>query len=200
MGARVGRPTSINLDSVSSAGVALVKRAGLESVTFTAVANELGISPRSLYHHLDGVSALRWIVIDQIIASLPTFDPDVQPAEALDEFARAARRVLLAHPGVAEQLLQFGTMTDAVYSAVDRCVGCYQRTGMSQADAGRCAAMFLSWLLSVVPREKAFTITPTQLPEDGPGGTMAGVDSNELFEFELRLMIAATVSLGTLAR
>jgi AcrR family transcriptional regulator len=186
----------LSVDALVTAGADVTVQLGLESVTFLAVAEQLGVSSRALYHHVPGVRELRWLVVDHVLMLMPSLDPAGDARTQLDGFARAARAVFHRYPGVADQLLQFGPMSEQVYRIVDGCVATYASAGMSVDDAGRCAAMFLSWLLSFVARERTFNLAPVAAPEGLDHVPFDGLAYSELFEFELGRMLVATVELA----
>jgi AcrR family transcriptional regulator len=195
---RAGRPARITRDDITAAGLAITRSRGLDDVSIVAVAKEMGVSSRALYHHVTGIDELRWMVIDQVVAELPTFDGAFDPTSWLTQHAKTAREVLLLYPGVADHILRFGALSEAVFHAVDQCLDCYLSAGLEPEVAARCAAMFLSWISSFVTRELAFSFAPLA-PEPMTGRTrdsLSSVTFDDLFFFELDRMLAATIGLA----
>jgi AcrR family transcriptional regulator len=175
--------------------LAITRARGFDAVSIVAVAKEMGVSSRALYHHVAGIDELRWMVIDHVLAELPEFDAELDPQTWLAQHAKTTREVLLLHPGVADHILRFDAFSPAVFHAVDQCLVCYEAVGLDPDIAARCAAMFLSWLASFVTRELAYRSAPLR---DVPASartraSLSTVTFDNLFAFELDRMLAATI-------
>jgi AcrR family transcriptional regulator len=196
--ARGGRPARITREDITRAGLAITRSRGFDAVSIVAVAKEMDVSSRALYHHVTGVDELRWMVIDRVIGELPTFDGQLDPASWLTQHAKTTREVLVLHPGVADHILRFGAFSEAVFHAIDQCLDCFLAAGLEPELAARCAAMFLSWLSSFVTRETAYAFAPLTLPPTTgrTSDSLSSLTFDNLFAFELDRMLAATLDLA----
>jgi TetR/AcrR family transcriptional regulator, tetracycline repressor protein len=185
----------ITRTDITAAGLAITRARGLDAVSIVAVAKEMGVSSRALYHHVTGIDELRWMVIDRVLAELPEFDGALEPALWFTQYAKTTREVLLLHPGVADHILRFGAFSEAVFHAVDQCLDCFVAVGLEPELAARCAAMVLSWLASFVTREHAYSSAPLQsVPASArTRASLSEVTFDDLFAFELDRMLAATI-------
>jgi AcrR family transcriptional regulator len=196
--ARGGRPARITRDDITHAGLAITRSRGFDAVSVMAVAKEMGVSSRALYHHVAGVDELRWMVIDRVIGELPAFDGALDPTSWLMQHAKTTREVLSLHPGVADHILRFGAFSEAVFHAIDQCLDCYLSAGLEPELAARCAAMFLSWISSFVTRETAYAFAPLTLPPTTgrTSDSLSSLTFDNLFAFELDRMLVATLDLA----
>lgn len=107
-----GRPQLVDVDSIIDAGV----RVGLDGITLTAVAKELGVDPSTLYRYIDGVDDLIIRIVDRIVGRFEVPDlPDASPEELLAEFALRMWRLQIEHPGLAAySLVRSSSAIDAV--------------------------------------------------------------------------------------
>jgi len=105
----VGRKVGIDVDDVVAAAVRAADRDGLDSLTLTLVASELGIKTPSLYNHVEGLPGLRRLVT---LHAAGVFTGIVREAldgleggDALRSLANADRRFAQEHPGLYQSFL-----------------------------------------------------------------------------------------------
>lgn len=89
--------------AVTEAAAAIIDRDGVEALSMSRLAQELGVRPPSLYNHVDGLEDLMRRVALAAIADLtePCRDALINRtgARAVQAFALAYRGWALAHPG-----------------------------------------------------------------------------------------------------
>lgn len=99
MSPRVG----LDAESVVGAAARLADTEGLEAVTFTRLAAELGVRAPSLYAHIDGIPDLRSRLAArgrrELTAALQAAAAGRAGSDALAAIADAYRGYALAHPG-----------------------------------------------------------------------------------------------------
>lgn len=98
---RVGRPSTIRLDEI----VAAAGEIGLRDVSMSAVARRLGVTTAALYGHVDGLDDLRDRVATAIVDTFEIPDPGTDLDGVAIRFATRLRRMVVAHPGLAEHLM-----------------------------------------------------------------------------------------------
>jgi AcrR family transcriptional regulator len=93
----------VTLSTLTASALELVDRDGLDALTLTAVADDLGVGVSTLYTHVEGVDGLRHLVA---VASTDNLTSDIRDAavgtsgrEALAAMGLAYRRFALDHPG-----------------------------------------------------------------------------------------------------
>jgi AcrR family transcriptional regulator len=108
---------------------------GFDALTMRAVATRLGAAPMALYNHFPTKEALVDALLDRV---LNRFEPDPPCAdwhEDLRSFARAHRRLLVAHPWAVAPLF---TQPNPGLGAVrigEHALAILRRGGFSDADA-----------------------------------------------------------------
>jgi AcrR family transcriptional regulator len=108
---------------------------GFDALTMRAVATRLGAAPMALYNHFPTKEALVDALLDRV---LNRFEPDPPCAdwhEDLRNFARAHRRLLVAHPWAVAPLF---TQPNPGLGAVrigEHALAILRRGGFSDADA-----------------------------------------------------------------
>ncbi len=93
----------LTITTVTTTAVDLVDEAGLDALSLSAVARQLGVGPSALYTHCDGVEGLRHLVA---VAAINNLAKDLRNAaignagqDALAAMGEAYRRFAMAHPG-----------------------------------------------------------------------------------------------------
>jgi AcrR family transcriptional regulator len=96
----------LSREAIVNAALKVVDEQGLPALSMRAVAECLGTGPASLYVHVASKEQLVDLVLDRVYGEFEIPEPD--PArwqEQTKEFARSARRVILAHRGLAAAML-----------------------------------------------------------------------------------------------
>lgn len=103
---RPGERAGLSRDEVLECARRLAERAGLEQVTIRRLAAELGVAPNALYTYFADKTAILDALFDAILGELEPPDPEAgRWQDALAELMRASRRLLLAHPRLAQLFL-----------------------------------------------------------------------------------------------
>lgn len=93
----------ITVTTVTTTAVQLVDDGGLEALSLSAVAKDLGVGPSALYTHCDGVDGLRRLVAvaatDNLAATLRNAAIGYAGDEALRALGLAYRRFASDYPG-----------------------------------------------------------------------------------------------------
>jgi AcrR family transcriptional regulator len=148
--ARRSRGTSAGLDRdrIAAAAVALVDREGLERFGVRRLANELGVDPMSIYHHIRGKAALLDAVSEAVLVEV---EVDAQDDAGWEEVARRTahsyRDVALRHPRVFPLLATRAQTSPVAISGVERLVSAMRRDGLPDrvvADAPMVLFSFLN--------------------------------------------------------
>ncbi|HEV2088143.1 MAG TPA: TetR/AcrR family transcriptional regulator [Cryptosporangiaceae bacterium] len=96
-----GQRAGLTRARVLAAARQLLADSGPEALTMRALAHRLDVSPNALYSHVASKTALIDDVLDDVLAQVPTPDPDTgDPPAGLYAVMAASHEVLLAHPGL----------------------------------------------------------------------------------------------------
>jgi AcrR family transcriptional regulator len=195
-----GRPASITADDIVAAGIAVTKASGLGALSMQAVADRLGVSTRSLYHHVGGIAEIRQAVVAQVVSLEVELSPDLDPHDWLVGYARRMREHFAAHPGVAGHVLDYGWLDPSVLLHLERCTAAFEAAGIEEDEAVLHAVMFLWWIATFVARETS-SWAPENVPPDPwaefPGRLprlLMDITIDQLFDFELGQVVAVTRS------
>lgn len=115
---------------------AAAQEVGLGDLTMKAVADRLGVSVASLYHHVDGKDDLLRLAAEHSAASVrkPT-DHGQHWALWLLEWAIHNRDSFIAEPGLLNQYVAGAISADAIAENVNAILGLLVRQGFSIRDA-----------------------------------------------------------------
>lgn len=100
----MAKKAGLSRDDVIDAAVELVDTDGIDALTLSAVAAKLGVQPPSLYHHVDGLDALRQEVavegVHRLAARFHKAVDGTTGLPALRAMAIAFREYARDHPGL----------------------------------------------------------------------------------------------------
>lgn len=152
------RGTSAGLDRtrIAAAAVALVDREGLDRFGVRRLADDLGVDPMSIYHHIKGKAALLDAISEAVIAEM-----DAGAEETPDDWEQVARRtahdyrqIAYRHPRVFPLLATRPQNSPVALAALERLVAAMRRAGLPDrvvADAPMALFGFLNgYLLAVL--------------------------------------------------
>jgi TetR/AcrR family transcriptional regulator, tetracycline repressor protein len=127
---------ALNADEVVRAALALLDEVGLRGFTMRALAQRLGTYPATIYWHVGSRTDVLWaagdLVLHEAMTGLP--DPETTPwDEWLAETARAYRRVMQAHPALAQAAVTHLDAEVTVPDVLERVVGVLARAGFRGA-------------------------------------------------------------------
>jgi AcrR family transcriptional regulator len=98
---RRGRPATITRADLVAAALRLAQRVGLDRFTIKQLADELGVAPMTLYHHVSSRSELVQLVVEELLDSVEIPEPETGPWDVrLKALEANARRVLGGIPGL----------------------------------------------------------------------------------------------------
>lgn len=164
--ARRTRGTSAGLDRerIAAAAVALVDRDGLERFGVRRLAEELGVDPMSIYHHIKGKAGLLDAVSEAVLAEVATGAGSVSAdwEEVARGTAHAYRDMAYRHPRVFPLLVTRAQTSPVALTALERLVTAMREAGLPDqvvADAPMVLFGFLNGHL----------VARTSGGPDGPG-------------------------------
>lgn len=96
-----GPKRGLSLPRIVEAAIAVADRDGLDAVSMSGVAKELGSSTMALYRYVDAKDELLQLMVDAVYGAPPAPTADGEPIrEALRRWAWGELRVFRAHPWV----------------------------------------------------------------------------------------------------
>lgn len=114
------RARTLSRERIVAAAIGIIRRHGVEGLSMRRLAREMDAAPMSLYRHVKDKDELLTFVIDQIAMSLQApSEANTWQDQVIESFCEI-RRVLLAHPGVADRVAVKPPPTPAVKQVLDR--------------------------------------------------------------------------------
>lgn len=130
--AKVGRPARISREAIAEAA----NEIGLSDLTLRAVADKLGVSIASLYHHVEGKDDLLRLAAEYSASRTPIPREEGQHwAVWLLEWARYNRDAFVAEPALLGQYLDGAISADVVAENTDAILAPLVDQGFSATDA-----------------------------------------------------------------
>jgi AcrR family transcriptional regulator len=124
-------------EQIVAAAIALVDRDGLAALSMRRLANQLAVSPMSLYYHVPDRAALEDLIFDAVMGEVDFSDDD--PAHAAQDRAvhlgHALRSALLAHPNTVPITLSRSARTPGQLRPVEIMLGILDDLGLQPTDA-----------------------------------------------------------------
>ncbi|MGP3757218.1 TetR/AcrR family transcriptional regulator [Streptomyces sp. IBSNAI001] len=148
--ARRARGTSAGLDRerIAAAAVTLVDRDGLERFGVRRLAEELGVDPMSLYHHVKGKAALLDVVCEAVLAEVA--DAADGAAHDWEEVARRTahsyRDMACRHPRVFPLLATRAQTSPVAVTALERLVSAMRTAGLPDRVAADAPMVLFGFL------------------------------------------------------
>lgn len=148
--ARRTRGTSAGLDRarIAAAAVALVDRDGLERFGVRRLADELGVDPMSIYHHIRGKAALLDAVSEAVLAEVAVDVDDASPgwADVARRTAHGYRDMAYRHPRVFPLLATRAQTSPVALAALERLVTAMRAAGLPDQVVADAPAVLFGFL------------------------------------------------------
>ncbi|WLQ50712.1 TetR/AcrR family transcriptional regulator C-terminal domain-containing protein [Streptomyces poriferorum] len=148
--ARRARGTSAGLDRerIAVAAVALVDRDGLERFGVRRLAEELGVDPMSLYHHVKGKAALLDVISEAVLAEVVAV-PEGAPHDwegVARRTAHSYRDMAYRHPRVFPLLVTRAQTSPVALAALERLVSAMRAAGLPDRVAADAPMVLFGFL------------------------------------------------------
>ena len=151
------------------------------------VAEELGVTPMALYHHVANKGQLIDLMADYALRSLPELDLTAPWDSGLEKWFGAYHRLFMAHPAVAEVITRRPLEGPTASRHGDRILECLLAAGFSDDDA---VALFVD-LVNYTVGASLFRLG-RQRPDGERMSALANQDVPTAFRLRRRLARAAT--------
>ena len=115
---RTGRPPRTSRTAVLAAARAVIERDGWEKLTVRRLAAELGVSPMTVYHHIEDRADLLVQLINDNFRELPRPDRPDDPRGRIIAAALAAHDALIAQPWITEVVTTDGFLSRLSSSSI----------------------------------------------------------------------------------
>ncbi len=200
----------LTAERVLDGALALADRIGLEAMTIRRLAEELGVKPMTIYHHLPSKDAIVDGMVERVFSEIDLPPEEMPWTEAIRVRCLSSRRVLNRHPWAAplmESRTSPGPISLRHHEAV---LACLRRGGLSWQLTAHAYAILDSYIfgfafeeanlpatggaeLADLAQEMAAAFDPAAYPTltafTGEHVMQPGYSFGESFEFGLDLII-----------
>ncbi|HSE71006.1 MAG TPA: TetR/AcrR family transcriptional regulator [Nocardioidaceae bacterium] len=142
--------------------LAVADAGGIGSLTMRSLAQELGVKPMSLYHHVRNKDEILDALVDLVFAEIHLPAPDRGWRQEMRRRAVSARLVLGRHRWAIGLLESRSTPGPATLRHHDAVLGTLRAAGFSVPMTGHAYALLDSYVYG-------FALQEASLPFDGPG-------------------------------
>jgi AcrR family transcriptional regulator len=170
---------ALTREAVVEAALARVDRHGLDSLTFRALASDLGVTPMALYRYVSNKAELLSAISDHAFREFELPGERITDwRDQLRMMGRSYRRVLLAHPSVAaiERSDETAPSLDGL-RIIEVMLDTLRRAGFSLEQAAVLHEALAQFVLALVMLETG-------------GGSRHGAEEQERHQRELRSKLA----------
>jgi AcrR family transcriptional regulator len=129
-GSRVGRPAVLDVDRVVTAAIGLADRDGLSGVTLPKVADQLEVTPMSLYRHVGSKAELLELMRDHAGGPAPDIGHEQGWRPGLRDWAMAQRELFERHGWLAQLPVSGPPSGPNAVSWMEACLQTLRGTGL----------------------------------------------------------------------
>ena len=152
--------TPLTRDRVLHGAMAVVDAGGLGALTMRALADELGVKPMSLYHHVANKEEILDGIVDLVFGEIDLPDADGDWQAAIRRRAHSARVVLRRHPWAIALMESRRTPGPATLHHHDTVIGIFRAGGFTVAETAHAYALLDSYVYG-------FALQEAMLPMEG---------------------------------
>lgn len=146
---------------VLEGAVAIADRAGVGALTMRALADEVGVKPMSLYHHVEGKDDVLDGIVDLVFSQIDLPREELGWREAIRRRCLSAREVLRAHPWATPLMETRTSPGPATLAHHDAVVATFRRAGFSVPMTAHAYSLVDSYVYG-------FALQEAGLPFDTP--------------------------------
>jgi AcrR family transcriptional regulator len=154
--------TPLSSDRIIKAAMALADERGLAALTMRSLADELEVTPMSLYRYIDSKEALLVAMVDVVFEETDAPTVGNEWRQEMWEHAHSIRHTLLQHPwalGLVETPTQPGPATVARHDAV---IGTFRAAGFPIPLTAHALAAFDAYIYGFVLQEVTLPLKKDQ--------------------------------------
>jgi AcrR family transcriptional regulator len=145
--------------------LALADEHGIAALTMRSLANELGVKPMALYHHVANKEEILDGIVDLVFGEIDLPPADAHWSSAVRHRATSARRVLARHPWAIPLLESRTSPGPATFRQHDAMLGVLRRAGFSVPQAGHAYSLLDSYVYGFALTEAALPFDTETAPE-----------------------------------
>jgi AcrR family transcriptional regulator len=160
-GAEAEKRVPLSRERVLRGAIAVADAAGIGSLTMRSLAQELGVKPMTLYHHVANKDEILDGIIDVVFSEIELPPADADWRSAMRRRAISARRVLARHPWATPLMESRTNPGPATLRQHDSVIGTLRRAGFSIQMTAHAFSLLDSYVYG-------FAVQEAGLPFDRP--------------------------------
>ncbi|MER5862028.1 TetR/AcrR family transcriptional regulator [Kitasatospora sp. NPDC002040] len=148
-GAGRGPRPGLTVDAVVQAALELADADGLDAVSMRRIAQQLGVTPMTLYTYVPGKAELLDLMLDTLFLRMPRpVDPAAPWRERVTAVAESNRVLQLAHPWVAALPATRPPLGPGLIAKYDHELGAFDGLGLTDLDIDAALTHLLAFVRS----------------------------------------------------
>jgi AcrR family transcriptional regulator len=159
----------LSRERVLGAAVAVADAGGIAGLTIRSLADELGVRPMSLYHHVANKEAIVDGIVDVVFGEIVLRPQDTGWRSAVRQRAYSARAVLRRHPWATPLMESRAHPGPATLRHHDAVIGALRRGGFPVALAAHAYSLMDSYIYGFALEEAALPFAPQEAGAAVPG-------------------------------
>ena len=152
----------LSRERVLEAAVAVADAGGIAGLTIRSLADELGVKPMSLYHHVANKEAIVDGIVDVVFGEIELPPRDADWRSAVRQRAYSARAVLRRHPWATPLMESRAHPGPATLRHHDAVIGALRRGGFPVALAAHAYSLMDSYIYGFALEEAALPFAPQE--------------------------------------
>lgn len=144
---------ALTAEKVVRTAIEVADRIGVDALTIRRLADELGVKPMSIYHHVPGKEAILDGMVDLVFAEIDAPRPGEPWRGELRRRALSVRTVLRRHPWAPPLMESRTTPGPATLAHHEAVLGCLREGGLSLQLTAHAAAVLDSYLYGFALQE-----------------------------------------------
>lgn len=148
-------------ERVLEGAMAVADASGIEALTMRALAEQVGVKPMSLYHHVANKEEVLDGIVDRVFAEIELPSPDDGWRPAIRARAASARAVLARHRWAIPLMESRTNPGPATLRHLDALIGTFRRGGFSVAMTAHAISLVDAYVYG-------FALQEASLPFEGP--------------------------------
>jgi AcrR family transcriptional regulator len=165
----------LSRDRVFRAAIAVADRGGIASLTIRSLAQELGVKPMSVYHHVANKDEIIDGIVDQVFSEFDLPTPGGDWRTEMRRRALSARSVLRVHPWAIPLLQSRTSPGEGTLRHLNAVIGTLRAGGFSVELTAHAYALLDSYIYG-------FALSEASLPINGPESVADVAESMMMME------------------
>jgi TetR/AcrR family transcriptional regulator, tetracycline repressor protein len=145
---------NLSREEIIDAALRVIQRDGIAAVTMRRLAEEIGVTPMALYHHIPSKKQLLDLAVDCVGQDVHIAHDGRPWIDQMRHYAMSWRDELHRYPGVAGYLLRQDAPPSMAWRVIDDAVSLLVESGFEERTAARAYAALANFVLARCDQEE----------------------------------------------